>query len=40
MMRLQEGTAGMYNHPEGGAVFWIELPLAQTAISSEQSAIS
>jgi two-component system, sensor histidine kinase and response regulator len=32
MMRLQAGTVGMYNHPEGGACFWIELPLAQKGV--------
>ena len=32
MMRLQDGTVGMYNHPEGGAAFWIELPLAHKQV--------
>ncbi|MEO1287240.1 MAG: hybrid sensor histidine kinase/response regulator [Chloroflexota bacterium] len=28
MMKIQKGDVGMYNDPEGGACFWIELPLA------------
>jgi two-component system sensor histidine kinase/response regulator len=32
MMRLQAGSVGMYNHPEGGACFWIELPLAEAPV--------
>jgi signal transduction histidine kinase len=32
MMRLQSGSVGMYNHPEGGACFWIELPLAEAPV--------
>lgn len=31
MLRLQDGAVGMYNHAEGGAVFWLELPLAPKA---------
>jgi two-component system sensor histidine kinase/response regulator len=32
MMRLQSGNVGMYNHPEGGACFWIELPGAEAPV--------
>ncbi|MGB7337355.1 MAG: ATP-binding protein, partial [Phototrophicaceae bacterium] len=28
MMKIQNGQVGMYNDVEGGACFWVELPLA------------